>query len=89
MDLVTKLPAMEDAALATLHENATRLEQSGNKAQQSAAAALLPALETELANRRAAKLAASRAKRAAAKPVAKRRRPDAPEAAPAAGPDRG
>ena len=65
MDLVAKLPAMEDAALASLHNNAERLEQSGTKAQKSAAAALLPALETELANRRAAKLAASTAKRAA------------------------
>jgi hypothetical protein len=65
MDLIAKLPAMEDAALAVLHNNAERLEQSGTKAQKSAAAALLPALETELANRRAAKLAASTAKRAA------------------------
>jgi hypothetical protein len=65
MDLIAKLPGMEDAALASLHNNAERLEQSGTKAQKSAAAALLPALETELANRRAAKLAASTAKRAA------------------------
>lgn len=66
MDLVAKLPAMEDDALAVLHENAERLEQTGTKAQSSAAAALMPALEAELANRRAAKLAASTAKRAAA-----------------------
>jgi hypothetical protein len=72
MDLVAKLPFMEDAALAVLHENAERLEQSGTKAQKSAAAALLPALETELANRRAAKLAASAGKRAASRRVTKR-----------------
>ena len=73
MDFIAKLPAMEDAALAALHNNAERLEQSGRKAQKSAAAALLPALETELANRRAAKLAASSAKRAASRAAARRR----------------
>jgi hypothetical protein len=66
MDLVAKLPAMEDDALAVLHENAERLEQTGTKAQSSAAAALMPALEAELASRRAAKLAAATAKRTAA-----------------------
>jgi hypothetical protein len=74
MDLVAKLPSMEDAALAVLHENAERLEQSGTKAQRSAAAALLPALETELANRHAARLAASPGKRTPAKRVTKRQR---------------
>jgi hypothetical protein len=72
MDLSEKLPAMEDAALAVLHENAERLEQSGTKAQQSAAAALLPAIEAELANRRKAKLAASSAKRASSRRGSKR-----------------
>lgn len=72
MDLVAKLPAMEDAALAVLHDNARRLEQSGTKAQRNAATALLPALETELENRRAAKLTAQKAKRSAAKRVTKR-----------------
>lgn len=78
MDLVTKLPAMADSALATLYENAERLEQSGTKAQRNAASALLPAIRTELENRRAAKLAAAKAnreaaqaKRAAAKRAAK------------------
>jgi hypothetical protein len=74
MDLVAKLPSMEDAALAVLHENAERLEQSGTKAQKSAAAALLPALETELANRRAARLAAAPAKRTPSRRVTKRQR---------------
>lgn len=70
MDLVAKLPAMEDTALAVLRENAQRLEHSGTKTQKSAAAALLPAIETELAARRAAKLAAAKSKRAAARPKA-------------------
>jgi hypothetical protein len=61
---VAKLPAMEDAALSVLHENAERLERTGTKAQQAAAAALMPAIEAELAARRAAKL--SQAKEAAA-----------------------
>lgn len=67
MDLVAKLPAMEDAALTVLHQNAQRLEHTGTKTQKSAAAALLPAIESELATRRAAKLEAARTKRAATK----------------------
>ena len=59
-----KLPEMEDAALAVLHENAERLERTGTKSQQAAASALMPAIEAELATRREAKLA--RAKEAAA-----------------------
>ena len=66
MDLVAKLPSMDEAALTVLQENALRLERTGTKAQKSAAAALLPALDDELAGRRAAKAAASTAKRAAA-----------------------
>ena len=67
MDLVAKLPSMEAPALAVLRENAERLQHSGTGAQRSAAAALLPAIDVELANRQAAKLAASAAKRAATK----------------------
>lgn len=67
MDLVAKLPSMEAPALAVLRENAERLQHSGTGAQRSAAAALLPAIDVELANRQAAKLAAAAAKRAAAK----------------------
>jgi hypothetical protein len=59
-----KLPAMEDAALSVLHENAERLERIGTKSQQAAAAALMPAIEAELAARRAAKR--DQAKQAAA-----------------------
>ena len=73
---VAKLPAMEDAALSVLHENAERLERIGTKAQQAAAAALRPAIEAELAARRAAKLSraqeAAAAKRAAKPPTPKR-----------------
>jgi hypothetical protein len=73
---VAKLPAMEDSALTVLHENAERLERTGTKAQQAAAAALRPAIEAELATRRAAKLSqakeAAAAKRAAKPPAPKR-----------------
>ena len=55
-----KLPEMEDAALAVLHENAERLERTGTKSQQAAATALMPAIEAELATRREAKLARPR-----------------------------
>jgi hypothetical protein len=71
MDLVAKLPSMEGPALAVLRENAERLQHTGTGAQRSAAAALLPAIDVELANRQAAKLAASAAKRAATKDAAK------------------
>lgn len=75
MDLTARLPSMEDSALAVLHENAERLEQTGTSAQKAAAAALLPAIETELAARREAKraeLAARRAAKATAPKKAKR-----------------
>jgi hypothetical protein len=71
-----KLPAMEDAALNVLHENAERLERMGAKSQQAAAAALMPAIEAEIAARRAAKLSQAReaaaARRASKGPPAKR-----------------
>jgi hypothetical protein len=65
MDLIARLPALEDAALAVLHQNAERLEQTGTSVQRTAAAALLPAIEAELAARRAAKQAELAARRAA------------------------
>lgn len=66
MDLIAKLPSMEDGALAVLHENAERLERTGTPTQKSTATAALPAIKAELEARRAAKLAAAKAKRAAA-----------------------
>ncbi len=75
MDLVAKLPSMEDAALAVLHDNAERLERTGTPAQKSTASAVMPAIKAELEARRAAKLAASKeaTKRAAAKRASKRK----------------
>jgi hypothetical protein len=73
MDLAARLPAMEDVALAVLHENAERLEQTGTPAQRASASALMPALEAELASRRAAKLALAKTKRAAVQRGTKRK----------------
>lgn len=55
MSLIERLPSMPDAALGTLHANATRLGESGTAAQRASAAALLPALEAEIETRKAAK----------------------------------
>jgi hypothetical protein len=68
VDLVAKLPTLEDSGLAALHENAARLQQSGTPAQKSAATALVPAIEAELAARREAKLAAAKQRRKDAPP---------------------
>jgi hypothetical protein len=48
--------SMEATALTNLHANAVRLEQAGSPAQRASASKLLPAIEAELATRRAAKL---------------------------------
>jgi hypothetical protein len=77
MDLLVKLPSMEDAALTVLHGNAERLEQTGTSAQRTAAAALIPAIEAELAARRTAKLNQAREAAAArrnSKPAVSKRR---------------
>src|SRR5713101_3963386 len=60
MDMITKLPEMSDDALVNLRTNAKRLQQSGNPGQRSNAAALLPAVEAEIAARRLAKVKATR-----------------------------
>lgn len=74
MDLVAKLPAMEDAALTVLQSNALRLQQTGTSAQRTAAANLLPAIEAELTARRAAKQRQLSEARAAAAAAAPKRR---------------
>ena len=60
MDLIAKLPAMSDDALVNLRSNAKRLQQSGTPAQQSDAAALLPAVEAEIGARRLARVQTTR-----------------------------
>ncbi len=56
-DLRDRVPQMTDDALATLNANALRLKDSGSVVQRTAAIELLPVIETELADRRAFKLA--------------------------------
>ena len=68
-DLRSRVPAMTDDALVTLHANARRLLETGSNAQRNAATDLIPVIEGELAQRRAKKLAAQPARKlAAAKP---------------------
>ena len=57
MDVGTKISTLEDQELSVLCANARRLVVSGSATQKAAAAALLPALEAELAERSATKLA--------------------------------
>jgi len=63
MDLISKLPEMSDDALSNLRTNAKRLHQSGTPAQRTNAAALLPAVETEMGARRLARLKLARTAR--------------------------
>jgi hypothetical protein len=63
MDLVTKLPGMAEDALTTLGANAERLLQTGTPKQKTAATALLPAIQAEIASRRAMKLTEASAAR--------------------------
>ena len=71
VDLHDRVPGMTDDALGTLHANAVRLAQSGNERQRASADALMPAIEAELAGRRAKALADApvRKRRAAVKKV--------------------
>src|SRR6185436_5198592 len=62
-DLRSRVPAMADDALATLQVNAKRMLTSGNAAQKSAAGDLLPVIESEIADRKAKKLAATPARK--------------------------
>jgi predicted component of type VI protein secretion system len=67
-DMVSKLPGLEDKALATLLANAERLCHSGTIAQQTAAAAMLTAVQAEVAARKAAKAVALRQRMEARRP---------------------
>jgi hypothetical protein len=67
VDLHDRVPGMTDEALGTLHANALRLVQSGTERQRASADALMPAIESELAERHAKALANP--------PVRKRRAP--------------
>jgi len=75
MTLIDKIPTMSDEDVVNLLANARRLVDAGDEKQRAQAAELLPVLEGAAAERRANKLAAAQAKRAA------NRRPKAKAAA--------
>ena len=52
MAMADLIPGMDDKALANLHANATRLQESGAPKQQAQAAELLPLIDAELADRK-------------------------------------
>lgn len=58
-DLRTRVPQMADDALVSLRVNALRLSESGSALQRVAATQLLPVVDAEIAERKAAKKAAA------------------------------
>jgi hypothetical protein len=79
-DLRARVPAMTDDALATLQANARRMLDTGNAAQRNAATDLIPVIEGEIADRRAKKVAAQPARKAAAAAKVRKAKAAKPEA---------
>ncbi|HUZ13971.1 MAG TPA: hypothetical protein VMU93_14125 [Caulobacteraceae bacterium] len=71
MNLLERLPMLDDVELKNLCENARRLIELGTEKQREAAAEILPAVETAMAARKALRWEAAAAK--AAKRVAEKR----------------
>jgi hypothetical protein len=65
MTLIEKIPTLTDEEVANLLANARRLKDAEDEKRRSAALEILPILEGAFAERRAARLAAAQAKRAA------------------------
>jgi len=55
-DMASRLPELDDKALATLQDNAERLSRLGSEAQRKAAESLLPVLKAEIASRAKARV---------------------------------
>ena len=72
LQIIDKLPELDDAALAVLQGNAERLLRVGTKTQQANATAILPAIEAERAARREAKATQAKATAAAKREAAKK-----------------
>jgi hypothetical protein len=68
MSLIDKIPTLSDDEVITLLANARRLAESGDEKQRAAAVELIPALEGAASERRAHRMAAAQAKRAARRP---------------------
>jgi len=68
VSLIDKIPTLSDDEVMNLLANARRLRTEGDEKQQAQAAELIGPLEETAAQRRAARLAATQAKRAARRP---------------------
>lgn len=68
MSLLEKIPYLNDDEVMNLLANARRLEVSGDDKQKAQAHDLIGPLEEAAAERRAARMAATQAKRAARRP---------------------
>lgn len=68
MTLTDKIPSMSDEEVINLLANARRLSESADERQREAALELIPPLEEAAAERKARRLAAAQAKRAAKRP---------------------
>jgi len=66
--LIEKIPYLNDEEVQNLLANARRLQAEGDGKQQAQAGELIGPLEQAAADRRAARMAATQAKRAARRP---------------------
>jgi len=71
VSLIEKIPALSDEEVLNLLANARRLQAQGDEKQQAQASELIEPLERAASERRAARLAAAQAKRAARRPKKK------------------
>jgi hypothetical protein len=72
VSLIEKIPTFSDEEVLNLLANARRLQDQGDDKQRTQAAELIGPLEDAAAQRRAARLAAAQAKRAARRPAKKK-----------------
>jgi len=68
VSLIEKIPALSDEEVLNLLANARRLQTEGDEKTQTQASELIGPLEEAAAERRAARMAATQAKRAARRP---------------------
>jgi len=68
VSLIEKIPMLSDEEVVNLLANARRLQTEGDEKKQAQAAELIAPLEEAAAQRRAARMAATQAKRAARRP---------------------
>lgn len=68
MSLIEKIPHLSDDEVMNLLANARRLEMEGDEKQKAQASELIGPLEEAAAERRAVRMAATQAKRAARRP---------------------